>query len=73
MSATTAPVQAGNSGRPLLDSAANRAKEQSGVVSVKLDAVKMTMNSGDLPQNVNFALKSAILVYRLRLMVQALD
>ncbi len=53
----SAPVQAGNSGGPLLDGAGNLV----GVVSAKLDAVKMAMNSGDLPQNVNFAVKSAIL------------
>ena len=51
------PVQAGNSGGPLLDASGNVV----GVVSAKLDAVKVAMASGDLPQNVNFAVKSAIL------------
>ena len=57
----SAPVQSGNSGGPLLDTSGNRAKDQLGVVSSKLDAVRMASNSGDLPQNVNFAVKSAIL------------
>ena len=50
------PVQAGNSGGPLLDASGNLV----GVVSAKLDAVKVAAASGDLPQNVNFAVKSAI-------------
>ena len=52
----SAPVQAGNSGGPLLDGAGNLV----GVVSAKLDAMKVAMAAGDLPQNVNFAVKSAI-------------
>ena len=57
MLVTSAPVQAGNSGGPLLDGAGDLV----GVVSAKLDAAKMTMKSGDLQQSVNFAVKSAIL------------
>jgi S1-C subfamily serine protease len=53
----SAPVQAGNSGGPLLDMFGNVV----GVVSAKLNALKMAAEGGDLPQNVNFAVKSAIL------------
>ena len=49
------PVQAGNFGGPLLDGSGNLV----GVVSAKLGAAKMAA-SGDLPQNVNFAVKSAV-------------
>jgi hypothetical protein len=52
----SAPVQAGNSGGPLLDQSGNLV----GVVSSKLDAMKVAMNGGDLPQNVNFAVKSTM-------------
>jgi S1-C subfamily serine protease len=50
------PVQAGNSGGPLLDQSGNLV----GVVTSKLNALKMAQASGDLPQNVNFALKASI-------------
>lgn len=50
----SAPVQAGNSGGPLLDLSGNVV----GVVSAKLNAIKMAVQSGDLPQNVNFAIKA---------------
>jgi S1-C subfamily serine protease len=53
----SAPVQSGNSGGPLLDSYGNVV----GVVALKLNALKVAMSDGDLPQNVNFAVKAAIL------------
>jgi serine protease Do len=52
----SAPVQSGNSGGPLLDQSGNLV----GVVSAKLDAIKVAMASNDLPQNVNFAVKAAM-------------
>jgi serine protease Do len=51
------PVQSGNSGGPLLDAYGNVV----GVVALKLNALKVAAKDGDLPQNVNFAVKSAIL------------
>jgi S1-C subfamily serine protease len=52
----TAPVQRGNSGGPLLD--ADGAVV--GVVSAKLDVARIHALTGDIPQNVNFAIKSAV-------------
>ncbi|HJT08532.1 MAG TPA: serine protease [Stellaceae bacterium] len=52
----TAPVQPGNSGGPLLDMGGHLV----GVVSAKLNAVAVAGLTGDIPQNVNFAIKSAI-------------
>jgi len=52
----SAPVQPGNSGGPLLDSRANVV----GVVVSKLNAMRIAqMTGGDIPQNVNFAIKGA--------------
>jgi uncharacterized protein len=48
------PVQPGNSGGPLFDEAGNLV----GVVLSKLDAIKVARHTGDLPQNVNYAVKS---------------
>ena len=53
----TSPVQAGNSGGPLLDSAGNLV----GIVVAKLNAVKVAEVTGDLPQNVNFALRAGVI------------
>jgi len=47
----SAPVQPGNSGGPLFDSSGHVI----GVVVAKLDAVKVAQLTGDVPQNVNFA------------------
>ena len=50
----SAPVQPGNSGGPLLDSEGNVI----GVVVSKLNAARIAeMTGGDIPQNVNFAVK----------------
>ncbi|HUL05704.1 MAG TPA: trypsin-like peptidase domain-containing protein [Candidatus Acidoferrum sp.] len=52
----TAPVQPGNSGGPLLDLSGNVV----GVVVAKLDALKVAEATGDIPQNVNFAIKDSV-------------
>ena len=52
----SAPVQHGNSGGPVLDNAGNVI----GVVTAKLNAVRTAQETGDVPQNVNFALKGAV-------------
>ncbi len=49
----SAPVQPGNSGGPLVDTSGHVV----GIVSSKLDAVRVARAIGDIPQNVNFALK----------------
>ena len=48
----TAPVQPGNSGGPVLDMAGNAV----GVVMAKLNAIRIARATGDIPQNVNFAI-----------------
>ncbi|MFZ1642110.1 MAG: trypsin-like peptidase domain-containing protein [Candidatus Contendobacter sp.] len=52
----TAPTQSGNSGGPLLDGDGSVV----GVVSAKLNAVRVHEMTGDIPQNVNFAIKAAL-------------
>jgi S1-C subfamily serine protease len=49
----SAPVQAGNSGGPLLDRAGNVL----GVIVAKLAALRIAERTGDLPQNVNIAIQ----------------
>jgi len=51
-----APVQPANSGGPLLDLSGNVV----GVVVAKLDALKVAEATGDIPQNVNFAIKDSV-------------
>jgi serine protease Do len=50
------PVQVGNSGGPLVNASGGVV----GIIQSKLDAVKTVSLTGDLPQNVNFAIKSMI-------------
>ena len=51
------PLQSGNSGGPLVDKYGNAI----GIVTSKLDAFKVFMWTGDLPENINYAVKSTYL------------
>jgi len=52
----SAPVQPGNSGGPLLDGSGHLV----GIVTAKLDAMRIARFTGDVPQNVNFVLKAEV-------------
>jgi S1-C subfamily serine protease len=53
----TIPLHAGNSGGPLL----NLNGEVVGIVTSKLDAIRVFTWTGDLPQNVSYAVKISYL------------
>ncbi|MBX3307626.1 MAG: trypsin-like peptidase domain-containing protein, partial [Nitrospira sp.] len=52
----TAPVQPGNSGGPVFD----QSGQIVGVVVSKMDALKVAEVTGDIPQNINFAINGAV-------------
>jgi S1-C subfamily serine protease len=52
----SAPVQPGNSGGPLLDESGNLV----GIVSSKLNFLSEIKTQGDIPENVNFAIKASV-------------
>ena len=53
----SAPVQPGNSGGPVLDKAGNVV----GMVVSKLNVLRIARMTGDIPQNVNFAIPASII------------
>ena len=52
----SAPVQPGNSGGPVLDASGHLV----GIVTAKLNALRVARFTGDIPENVNFALKAEV-------------
>lgn len=52
----TAPVQPGNSGGPVVDTSGNVV----GIAVAKLNAVALARVTGDVAQNVNFAIKASV-------------
>lgn len=54
----SAPVQPGNSGGPVFDMRARVI----GVVVSKLDALRAASITGDIPQNINFAVKTSVVL-----------
>jgi S1-C subfamily serine protease len=52
----TAPVQPGNSGGPLVDTSGNVI----GIVSATLNAIRTAEATGDIPQNINFAIRGSV-------------
>jgi len=54
----SAPVQPGNSGGPLLDSGARVV----GVVTSKLNVIKVAAITQDIAQNINFAIKGSVVI-----------
>jgi hypothetical protein len=52
----SAPVQPGSSGGPLLDASGHLV----GIVTAKLNAAQVARMTGDIPQNVNFAIKAEV-------------
>ena len=53
----SAPVQPGNSGGPLIDSSGQIV----GMVAGKLNALGVLRATGDIPQNINFAIKTGVI------------
>jgi len=53
----TAPVQPGNSGGPLIDASGNVI----GMVNAKLNAIRTAEATGDIPQNINFAIRGSVI------------
>ncbi|MCP3412460.1 S1C family serine protease [Bradyrhizobium sp. CCGB01] len=53
----SAPVQPGNSGGPLFDTAG----QVVGVVTGKVDALRIAVATGNIPENINFAIKTGVL------------